>query len=501
MTSISPYQYQASELANLIHSDPAMIRDVAEFYAKRTAQHKQSLNTHVWWSDEDLARQISEQTTRIEAAKKSGKFLPLAGVPIAVKDNICVRQQPTTCGSKILKNFVSTYDATVISRLREAGALFFGKANCDEFAMGSSNENSAYGAVKNPWQKDCVPGGSSGGSAALVAADLAPMALGSDTGGSIRQPASFCGIVGLKPTYGRVSRYGLVAYGSSLDQIGPMTRSVSDAALLYDVLSGHDPQDSTSLNQPPENVAEHLRSNTRKDFKGLKVGLVQEFFREGLSTDVRAVLEKAIQQIKDLGGEVVEVSLPHLKYSIAAYYVVATAEASANLARFDGIRYGYRSQGGDQQSLSDLYQMSRSEGFGREVKQRIILGTFVLSSGYYDAFYAKANRVRQLITDDFKQAFSKVDLLISPTAPTTAFKIGEKANDPIAMYLSDICTIGVNLAGIPALSIPCGFDSKNLPVGLQLMGPHGSEKKLLTEAFIYEQATDWHKRHPEEFRR
>lgn len=481
----------AHEIAAAVNADPAVAKDVAKFYLQRASTHNKSLNCFLQLDEQS----VLQQAEAIASSVRSGKKLALAGVPVAIKDNICVTDTPTTCGSKILANFKPPYDATVVGKLRSAGAIIFGKANCDEFAMGSSNENSAFGVVRNPWNKDYVPGGSSGGSAALVAADLAPVALGSDTGGSIRQPASFCGITGLKPTYGRVSRYGLVAFGSSLDQIGPMTRGVLDTALVTDVLSGADPLDSTCAQTAVPKIFDALITKSKSggmSLKGMKVGLVKEFFGDGLDADVRKQIMAAVEKFKELGASVVELSLPHLKYSIAAYYVIATAEASANLARFDGIRYGLRTEKkGD--SLRDIYMQTRSEGFGKEVKQRIMLGTFVLSSGYYDAYYGKANAVRKMIGKDFSDAFSKVDLLLSPTAPSTAFKIGEKANDPLAMYLSDICTIGVNLAGIPGLAVPCGFDGKGMPVGLQILGPHFSESKILEGAFVYEQSTQWWK--------
>ncbi len=491
---LDSFSSSAHAIASAVNAQPALAKDVADYYLARVAKYQKELNCFLHFDEQDVVRQVEA----VRAACGKGKKLPLAGVPVAIKDNICVADMPTTCASKILAGFRPPYDATAVTKLREAGAIIFGKVNCDEFAMGSSNENSAYGAVRNPWDLERVPGGSSGGSAAVVAADLAPVALGSDTGGSIRQPASFCGIAGLKPTYGRISRYGLVAFGSSLDQIGPMTRSVLDAALVTDVLSGCDAMDSTSSSLAPTKIYDDLLAKAQSgalSIKGMKLGLVSEFFGDGLDKDVRQQVMTAVEKFKELGATVTEMSLPHLKYSIAAYYVIATAEASANLARFDGIRYGLRCEkAGD--SLRDVYQQTRNAGFGREVKQRIMLGTFVLSSGYYDAYYGKANAVRELITKDFNQAFAKVDLLLSPTSPSTSFKIGEKANDPLSMYLSDICTIGVNLAGIPGLAIPCGFDSKGMPVGLQILGPHFSEAKILEGAFAYEQATQWwsHKR-------
>jgi aspartyl-tRNA(Asn)/glutamyl-tRNA(Gln) amidotransferase subunit A len=406
-------------------------------------------------------------------------------VPVLIKDNICVQGMPTTCGSKLLRDYRPPYQATAVQKLIEAGAIIFGKANCDEFAMGSSNELSAYGVVRNPWDLNRVPGGSSGGSAAAVAADLVPVSIGSDTGGSVRQPAAFCGIVGLKPTYGRISRYGLVAYGSSLDQIGPMTRSVKDAALLLDVLSGQDERDSTTLKMPATRSLAALQGDLRLD--GLRLGVVREFFGEGLQPSSRKALDEAVGLFKSLGATVTEVSLPYLQYSVAAYYLIATAEASANLARFDGVRYGERVTEGAS-NLAEMYAFTRSQGFGREVKKRIMLGTFALSAGHYDAYYAKANRARAMLKRDMEQAFAKVDLLVSPTAPTTAFEIGTQIEDPLAMYLGDICTIAANLTGNPAVSVPCGVDDQGLPVGLQLMAPAGGEIQLLKGSYVFEQA-------------
>ncbi len=460
---------------------------------ERTRTIAQKLNSHLHFDEAAALAEAAAADLRIKtigAAK-----LPLAGVPVLVKDNICVRGSKTTCGSKMLENYVATYDASVIKRLRDAGAFVVGKMNMDEFAMGSSNENSAFGAVRNPWNLDYVPGGSSGGSAAAVAARLAPVALGSDTGGSIRQPASFCGIVGLKPTYGSVSRSGLVAFGSSLDQIGPLTTTVEDAAMMMDVLAGLDASDSTSVKHPQSGFAKALLANPEA-LKGMTIGIPEEFFESGLDAEVGSCLERAIADVQKAGAKIKRVRLPNISYSVAAYYVIATAEASANLARFDGVRYGHRIQGANL-NLKDLYRKSRNEGFGREVKQRIMLGTFVLSSGYYDAFYSKANKVRELISRDFAAAFdSGVDLLLTPTSPTPPFKLGEKLSDPLAMYLSDICTIGVNLAGLPGISVPCGRTKAGLPVGMQLIAPKFNELTLLTGAHAYERATEWHKDQP-----
>jgi len=414
------------------------------------------------------------------------KDKPLLGLPIGIKDVIAVKDQPLNCGSKILENFVSPYDATVISRLKDAGAIIFGRLNMDEFAMGSSTENSAFGVTRNPWDTSRIPGGSSGGSAAAVAACECPAALGSDTGGSIRQPAALCGCVGLKPTYGRVSRYGLVAFASSLDQIGPFTKDVRDAATLLSVISGQDNRDSSSIPQPVPDYAAALTG----DIKGLKLGLAKEYMIGGLDPEVSAVMKAAVKQFEKLGAEIVEVSLPHTDYAVATYYIIATAEASANLARFDGIRYCARVDGADP---AELYSKTRGAGFGPEVKRRIILGTYVLSSGYYDAYYLRAQKVRTLIRQDFLNAFQTVDAVLTPTTPTAAFKIGEKTDDPLQMYLSDIFTISCNLAGICGVSIPCGFTkSPKLPIGLQLLGKPFGEETLLKIAHAYEQSTGWH---------
>lgn len=422
---------------------------------------------------------------------------PLLGVPLAMKDVLAVRNQPLGCASKMLAGFVSPYDATVIEKLKAAGAIVFGRLNMDEFAMGSSTENSAYFTTCNPWDTSRIPGGSSGGSAAAVAADECQATLGSDTGGSIRQPAALCGCVGLKPTYGRVSRYGLVAFASSLDQIGPFTKDVRDAATLLKVISGHDERDSTSVPEPVPDYTAALTGN----IKGLKVGLPKEYFVGGLDKEVTNAVNAAVKQLESLGAQVVEISLPHTDYAVAVYYIVATAEASANLARFDGVRYGARVEGADP---LDLYRKTRGAGFGPEVKRRIMLGTYVLSSGYYDAYYLRAQKVRTLIRQDFLKAYEKVDIIATPTTPTAAFKAGEKAGDPMQMYLSDIFTISCNLAGIPGLSLPCGFatnptpGAKNakLPIGLQLLGQPFGEETLLRAAHAYEQSTAWHKERP-----
>jgi aspartyl-tRNA(Asn)/glutamyl-tRNA(Gln) amidotransferase subunit A len=420
----------------------------------------------------------------------SGASRPLLGIPVAVKDVLAVKNQPLNCGSKILGKFISPYDATAIEKLKAAGAIVFGRLNMDEFAMGSSTENSAFGVTRNPWDVSRIPGGSSGGSAAAVAADECIASLGSDTGGSIRQPAALCGCVGLKPTYGRISRYGLVAFASSLDQIGPFTKSVADAATLLGVMSGVDPRDSTSVPEPVPNYSAALDGN----IKGLKLGLPKEYMIGGLDRAVKAAVDAAVKKFQELGAEIVEISLPHTDYAVATYYIIATAEASANLARFDGIRYGARVDGADP---IELYSKTRGAGFGPEVKRRIILGTYVLSSGYYDAYYLRAQKVRTLIRNDFLKAFKSVDAIVTPTTPTAAFKIGEKSDDPLQMYLSDIFTISCNLAGICGISLPCGF-TKNpkLPIGLQLLGRPFGEATLLKIAHAYEQSTAWLREKP-----
>jgi aspartyl-tRNA(Asn)/glutamyl-tRNA(Gln) amidotransferase subunit A len=438
--------------------------------------------------DPDSALQSAGEVEHRLAAKAS---LPLAGLPIAVKDNICVRGMPATCASRMLANFRPPYDAHVVERLRSAGAVIIGKTNLDEFAMGSSNENSALAVTRNPWDHARVPGGSSGGSAAAVAGDLVTAALGSDTGGSVRQPAALCGVVGLKPTYGRVSRYGLIAFGSSLDQIGTLTRTAEDAALLLGVIAGHDARDSTSLDAP---VGDGLAA-IQRPLKGMRIGIAAEYFGEGLSDDTRTAVEAAIAELRAAGAEPVEVHLPHMRYGVACYYLIATAEASSNLARYDGVHYGHRSAStGD---VIEMYAASREEGFGPEVKRRIMLGTYALSSGYYDAYYLRAMKVRTLLRRDFAEAFERCDVICSPVTPSPAFRIGEKIDDPLAMYLADIYTISVNLAGIPSVSVPCGFSREGLPIGMQLMGPALAEDRLLAVAHQYQQRTDHHLQRPD----
>jgi aspartyl-tRNA(Asn)/glutamyl-tRNA(Gln) amidotransferase subunit A len=426
------------------------------------------------------------QAKRIDQMAAEGQPLPpLAGVPIAIKDVMVTNGVRTTAGSKILDNFVPPYDCTAVARLEAAGAVILGKLNCDEFAMGSSNENSAYGAVHNPRDKSRVPGGSSGVSAAAVAAEMTVATLGSDTGGSIRQPASFCGVVGLKPTYGRVSRYGLIAFASSLDHIGPFAKTVKEVALMLRVIAGRDPMDSTSAEVPVPNYVAELEKPIRNSDEPLKVGVAKEYFGEGLDPEVRAAVETAIQKLADLGCEIVPVSLPHTEYAVPTYYIVATAEASSNLARYDGVRYGFRAKAN---TLSEMYRRTRDGGFGMEVKRRIMLGTYALSAGYYDAYYLKAQKVRTLLTRDFDEAFKKVDVIAAPTCPTPAFRLGEKVNDPLAMYLADIYTVTANLAGIPGISVPCGENHEKLPIGLQLFARHFDEATLLRVAHAYEQS-------------
>ena len=436
------------------------------------------------------AEQALAEAEAADRARADGRAGRLTGVPIAHKDIFCTRDVRTSCGSRMLDTFVAPYDATVVERMRAAGCVMLGKTNMDEFAMGSSNETSWYGPVSNPWDRERVPGGSSGGSAAAVAARLVPGATGTDTGGSIRQPAAMCGITGLKPTYGRVSRYGMVAFASSLDQGGPMARTAEDCALLLEAMAGFDPRDSTSIDQP---VADYTAALDSQPLAGVRIGLPREYFAAGMAAGVRSVVDAAIARLGELGAEMVEVALPHSELSIPAYYVVAPAEASSNLSRYDGVRFGHRCD--DPRDVVDLYERSRAEGFGDEVKRRIMIGTYALSAGYYEAYYRKAQQIRQLISDDFQRAFADVDLILGPTSPTTAFPIGERASDPVAMYLSDVYTIAVNLAGLPALSMPGGF-ADGLPVGVQLIGNHFAEERLLAAAHGYQQATDWHAQVP-----
>jgi len=483
-------QLTISDLAGRLGRREVSAREITQACLDQIARVDAEVHAFITHNPEDALAQ-ADAADRALRAGATHATQPLLGIPVAIKDVIAVRGHPLNCASRILGQFISPYDATVIRRLRDAGAIVFGRLNMDEFAMGSSTENSAFGPTRNPWDLERIPGGSSGGSAAAVAACECVASLGSDTGGSIRQPAAFCGCVGLKPTYGRVSRYGLVAYASSLDQIGPLARTVADAATVLSVISGHDELDSTSVPAPVPDY----RATLGRDLKGLRLGLPKEYFVTGLDPEVKASVEAAVAELMRLGAEVVEVSLPHTEYAIAAYYIIATAEASANLARFDGIRYGARVEGADP---IQLYSRTRGAGFGPEVKRRIILGTYVLSSGYYDAYYLRAQKVRTLIRQDFLKAFEMVDALVTPPAPTPAFRLGEKTSDPIQMYLSDIFTISCNLAGICGLSLPCGFTQQpRLPLGLQLLGKPFDEATLLRIAHAYEQATPWrHERPP-----
>ncbi|ULN61490.1 Asp-tRNA(Asn)/Glu-tRNA(Gln) amidotransferase subunit GatA [Bacillus velezensis] len=484
---MSLFDHKITELKQMIHKKEIKISDLVDESYKRIASVDDKVQAFLQL-DEERARVYAKELD--EAVDGRSEHGLLFGMPIGVKDNIVTKGLRTTCSSKILENFDPIYDATVVERLQAAEAVTIGKLNMDEFAMGSSTENSAYKATKNPWNLDTVPGGSSGGSAAAVAAGEVPFSLGSDTGGSIRQPASFCGVVGLKPTYGRVSRYGLVAFASSLDQIGPITRNVEDNAFLLQAISGPDKMDSTSANVE---VPDFLSSLTG-DIKGLKIAVPKEYLGEGVGKEAKESVLAALKVLEDLGATWEEVSLPHSKYALATYYLLSSSEASANLARFDGIRYGYRSDNAD--NLIDLYKQTRSEGFGNEVKRRIMLGTFALSSGYYDAYYKKAQKVRTLIKKDFEDVFEKYDVIVGPTTPTPAFKIGEKTSDPLTMYANDILTIPVNLAGVPGISVPCGF-ADGLPLGLQIIGKHFDEGTVYRVAHAFEQATDHHKAKPE----
>ena len=477
-----------AELSIALKAKKVSSLELTQAFLDRISKYK-DLNAFITLDPERSLAQAKAADTLLAQGQGSA----LTGIPIAQKDIFCADGWRTTCGSRMLSNFVAPYDATVIERFNKAGAVCLGKTNMDEFAMGSSNETSYYGPVKNPWDTQAVPGGSSGGSAAAVAARLAPAATGTDTGGSIRQPAALCGITGIKPSYGRVSRYGMIAFASSLDQGGPMTRSAEDAALLLNVMCGFDVRDSTSVDQPAPDFTATLNNS----IKGLKIGLPKEYFGAGLNADVAKAVETAIAEYKKLGAQVVDVSLPNSQLAIPCYYVLAPAEASSNLARFDGVRYGYRAP--EYKDLNDMYCKTRAQGFGAEVKRRILIGTYVLSAGYYDAYYLQAQRLRRLITDDFNRAFEKCDVIMGPTTPSTAFNLGAKKDDPVAMYLSDIYTISVNLAGLPGMSIPAGFGADNRPVGLQLIGKYFDEARLLNVAHQYQQVTAWHKKSPNGF--
>lgn len=474
-----------SELSGLIERGEVSAGEIIESVYKKIDAVEEKIKAYITLTREEAFKAAEQADKDISSGNKKS----LTGIPFAVKDNMCTKGILTTCSSRILHNFIPPYESTVTARLKENGYVLTGKTNLDEFAMGSSTENSGFQTTRNPWDTERIPGGSSGGSAAAVAADECAAALGSDTGGSIRQPASFCGVVGLKPTYGRVSRYGLVAFASSLDQIGPITKNVTDAAILLNVLSGRDPKDSTSA---PVEVPD-FTSAIGRDIKGMRIGIPKEYFIEGMDPEVERSVKDAVRHFESLGARPVDVSLPHTGYAIATYYILATSEASSNLARYDGVKYGFRAEGRD---LMDMYMETRAKGFGAEVKRRIMLGTYALSSGYYDAYYKKAQQVRTLIKNDFENAFREADVIITPTSPTAAFRLGEKTGDPLQMYLADIFTISVNLAGVPGISVPCGFTSNNLPIGLQLIGKHFDEETLLKASYAYEQSTEWHKRKP-----
>ena len=477
-----------AQLAAGLRNGDFSSEELTRAYLQRVARHDDTLNSFITVSEAEALQQARLADQRL----KAGDGTTLTGIPVAQKDIFCTHGVLTTCGSRMLENFVAPYNATVIDKFNAAGAVMLGKTNMDEFAMGSSNETSYYGPVRNPWNTDTVPGGSSGGSAAAVAARLVPAASGTDTGGSIRQPAALCGITGLKPTYGRVSRYGMIAFASSLDQGGPLAQTAEDAAILLNTMAGFDSHDSTSIDE----VVPDYTATLNDAIKGLKIGLPKEYFDAGLDTEVGKVVEAAIEEYKKLGAEIVDISLPNTHLAVPAYYVVAPAECSSNLSRFDGVRFGHRCEAPI--DLEDLYKRSRGEGFGPEVKRRIMIGTYALSAGYYDAYYLKAQKVRRLISEDFKQAFEQVDVIMGPTSPSVAFKLGEKKDDPITMYLSDIYTIAVNLAGLPGMSIPAGFVN-DLPVGLQIIGSYFAEARLLNVAHQYQQVTDWHTRTPAGF--
>ena len=480
------------ELQEKLRNKELTVKEITKAYIDRINEKEKDVQAFVTTLTEEAENKAEEIQKKIDNKEIDGEF---AGIPIGIKDNICTKGIKTTCSSKMLENFVSPYDATVMEKINNENLINLGKLNMDEFAMGGSTEHSYFKITKNPWNLSKVPGGSSGGSAAAVAANLVPWALGSDTGGSIRQPASFCGVVGLKPTYGLVSRYGLVAFASSLDQVGPITKDVRDSALLLNIIAGHDKKDTTSVNKEKIDYTKCLKN----DVKGLKIGVPKEFFGEGINPEVKETLQKAIEKYKELGAEIEEFSLDIAKYSLAAYYIIACAEASSNLGRFDGIRYTYRT--GEFKNLKELYKKSRSEAFGTEVKRRIILGTYVLSSGYYDAYYKKAQQVITLVMNKFNKAFEKYDVILTPTSPTVAFGIGTKSENPLEMYLSDICTVSVNIAGLPAISIPCGVNSEEMPIGMQLIGNKFEEEKILNAAYTFEQAVEFRKKYQPEFKK
>lgn len=482
------HELTIEKASELLHKKEISSRELVSAYLERIESADSKIGAYITVAQKTALEKadISDKTIR------DGSRLPLTGIPIAVKDVVCTQGLTTTCASKILAAFVPPYNATVIEKLHAQGAIILGKTNMDEFAMGSSTESSAFKLTRNPWDMNRIPGGSSGGSAACVAADMAAGALGSDTGGSIRQPASHCGVVGMKPTYGRVSRFGLVAYASSLDQIGPFAKSVRDCAILMNAIAGYDPADSTSV---PKSVPDYTAALTH-GLKGVRIGLPREYLAaEGLHPDVKHSMENAVKTFERMGAELLEIPLPHTRYVVAVYYVIAPCEASSNLARYDGVKYGFRDK--NPQDLIEMYRATRSQGFGAEVQRRIIIGTYCLSAGYYDAYYGKASQVRTLIMQDFKNAFESCDLILSPVAPTPAYPIGENTDDPLTMYLSDIFTLSANLAGIPGISVPCGFSKEGLPIGLQLMGNHFNEEMLLKVAYNFEQATDFHQKKPD----
>ncbi len=480
------------ELIEKLEKKEIKVTDITKAYIDRINEKENDVQAFVTTTCEEAMKKSEEIQKKIDKGEKLGNF---AGIPIGIKDNMCTKGVRTTCSSKMLENFISPYDATVVEKLNNEEIISLGKLNMDEFAMGASTEYSYFKKTRNPWNLNTVPGGSSGGSASAVAAKLVPWALGSDTGGSIRQPASFCGVVGLKPTYGLVSRYGLVAFASSLDQIGPITKDVQDSAILLNIIAGHDERDTTCENRQKEDYTKALIN----DVKGIKIGVPKEYFGEGINPEVKQKLEQAIEKYKELGAEIEEFSLDIAEYALAAYYIIACAEASSNLGRFDGIRYGYRTNKFN--SLKDIYRNSRSEGFGDEVKRRIILGTYVLSSGYYDAYYKKAQQVRTLVRKEFDKAFEKYDVLLTPTSPTVAFEIGTRSDNPLEMYLADICTVSVNIGGLPGISVPCGVDSNGMPIGMQLIGNRFCENKIIRVAYTYEQNTDFREKYKPEFKK
>ena len=480
------------ELQEKIKNKELTIKEITEAYINRINEKEKDVQAFVTELTDEAKKSAEEIQSKVENGEITGEF---AGIPIGIKDNICTKGIKTTCSSRMLENFVSPYDATVMEKINNENMIDLGKLNMDEFAMGGSTEYSYFHPTRNPWNLNKVPGGSSGGSAAAVASNMVPWALGSDTGGSIREPASFCGVVGLKPTYGLVSRYGLVAFASSLDQIGPITKDVRDAAMLLNIIAGHDKKDTTSSDRPKVDYTKALKN----DVKGLKIGVPKEFFGEGINEEVKEQLQKAIETYKELGAEVEEFSLDIAQYALATYYIIACAEASSNLGRFDGIRYTYRTK--EFKSLKEIYKKSRSEGFGPEVKRRIILGTYVLSSGYYDAYYKKAQQVRTLVMNEFNKGFEKYDVILTPTSPTVAFDIGSKSNNPLEMYLADICTVSVNIAGLPGISIPCGVDKEGMPVGMQLIGNKFCEETILNAAYTFEQKIKFRENHKPEFKR